>query len=199
MLEGNSLLSELVIQATKYTSRFVHEATGVTIRKRQDQDLEACVSIMAAVRDARGYPLHWPEDPAGWIANYRERQAWVALSQGQTIIGHAAHHAATDDLVARLWCETTGCEEGDLAVVSRLFVHPEYFGTGVGELLLQTVVQNAHQLGKQPVLDTLASATRTIAYYERNGWRQLGIIDVRMPNGDPFEVMAMAGPAPPSG
>ncbi|MER0483897.1 GNAT family N-acetyltransferase [Streptomyces sp. Edi2] len=118
------------------------------IRKRRDTDLDACVALLAEVHTHSGYPHHWPDDPARWLAPDSLTAAWVAETDG-TVVGHAA---------------LCGVE------VSRLCVAPAARGAGLGGRLLRTVETAAAARGLRPVLEVKATDTAAIGLYERLGW-----------------------------
>ncbi|MGW2329133.1 hypothetical protein ACWC5C_25720 [Streptomyces sp. NPDC001700] len=57
------------------------------LRPRTDEDLAACVSALATVQRADRYPVHWPDDPQGWLTPADMLGAWVA-AEGPAVLGH---------------------------------------------------------------------------------------------------------------
>ncbi|MET9554563.1 GNAT family N-acetyltransferase [Streptomyces sp. NPDC006645] len=167
----------------------------VSVRRRDPADLDACVRVLAEVHDSDGYPVDWPQDPAGWLAAAESPTwpgtepppvsptwsgtepppvsppaAWVALLDGQ-IVGHIClSPARPDDTAPGIWSARTGMSPAMTAVVSRLFVSPKARGHGIGALLLAETVRAAHERGLYPVLDVVTTDRSAAALYERQGW-----------------------------
>jgi GNAT superfamily N-acetyltransferase len=160
----------------------------VIIRSRGESDLTECVAILAGVHRRDGYPMVWPEDPAGFLAKPYFFGAWVAIVDGR-VVGHVAlAPPRTGDAAAALLGR-------DAAVVSRLFVSFAARGRGTGAALLEHATREAHQRGLHPVLDVLATNSASIALYERMGWRLLGTGETQWgPNR--VTVCGYVGPGP---
>lgn len=120
------------------------------IRRRTARDLPDCVRLLHEVHLHSGYPLVWPEDPAGWLTPDGLTAAWVAEDGAGGVAGHAA-------LCGRL--------------VSRLYVAPSARGRGLGGALLRRLEQAAAARGLRAALSVHATGTDAIALYERHGWR----------------------------
>ncbi len=60
----------------------------VNLRKRESTDLSQCVDVLKRVHDEFAYPAQWPNDPAAWIANDTEQDAWIVetLKQSMAIL-----------------------------------------------------------------------------------------------------------------
>jgi GNAT superfamily N-acetyltransferase len=162
----------------------------VIIRSRGDSELAECVRILAEVHRRDGYPMVWPDDPAGFLAKPDFLGAWVAIVDGRPA-GHVAlsppgHGDAAPALLGR-----------DAAAVSRLFVAPAVRGRGAGAALLEHAAREAHRRGLHPVLDVLANSTSPIAWYERMGWRLLGTGEAQWGQRR-VTVRGYAGPGPAS-
>ncbi|WP_075737240.1 GNAT family N-acetyltransferase [Streptomyces acidiscabies] len=148
--------------------------TENTVRPRTDDDVAACVEALADVHRRDGYPVNWPENPGGWLAQASGLGAWVAVLDGR-VVGHIALNIGGEgDVAPGLWGapETT-------AVVSRLFVGPEARGHGFGVRLMERVVVEARRRGLHPVLDVVATDTAAAALYERLGWKLLATVEQR--------------------
>ncbi|MFE5536269.1 hypothetical protein ACFQ78_11070 [Streptomyces sp. NPDC056519] len=39
------------------------------IRRRAEDDVEACLHVLAEVHRYDGYPLNWPEQPGAWLSD----------------------------------------------------------------------------------------------------------------------------------
>lgn len=158
------------------------------IRSRGDGELAECVRILAEVHRRDGYPMVWPDDPAGFLAKPYFLGAWVAIVDGRPA-GHVALSPpgpgdAAPALLGR-----------DAAMVSRLFVASAARGRGAGAALLEHAVREAHQRGLHPVLDVHVANSSPIAFYERMGWRLLGTAEAQW-GRNRVTVASYAGPAP---
>ncbi|MCK7622883.1 GNAT family N-acetyltransferase [Streptomyces sp. RS10V-4] len=118
------------------------------VRRREAEDLGACVAVLADVHVHSGYPHQWPGDPAGWLTPAGMTAAWVAELDGK-VVGHAA---------------LCGNE------VSRLYVAPGAHGRGLGARLLDTIDAEAAARGLRLVLEVKTSNVAAVALYERRGW-----------------------------
>ncbi|HEY1487419.1 MAG TPA: GNAT family N-acetyltransferase [Micromonosporaceae bacterium] len=124
------------------------------VRRRQPDDLDACVAALAAVHEADAYPTSWPSDPVRWLTPGGMVDGWVAVD-GSTVAGHL------------LLCRTG---DGRLEI-SRLFVVPSARGGGIARGLL-SVARAA--VGDEPLSLDVADHNRSaVALYERTGWRRL--------------------------
>jgi GNAT superfamily N-acetyltransferase len=142
------------------------------IRARRDDEIDACVALLADVHAADGYPLHWPADPPHWLAPDRLLAAWVAEDE-QTVIGHVALCGAVGDAAAPLWSAASGLPPEQLAVVAKLFVAPRARGHGVGAALLAHAGAEARRRDLRPAIEVLDHDRGAIALYERTGWRRV--------------------------
>jgi ribosomal protein S18 acetylase RimI-like enzyme len=64
----------------------------------------------------------------------------------------------------------------DIAVLGRLFVHPQARGLGIGKRLTAAATVYAQDLGRRVVLDVMQKDVAAIRTYEALGWRCLGSI-----------------------
>ncbi|GAA3926326.1 hypothetical protein GCM10022244_39580 [Streptomyces gulbargensis] len=166
------------------------------LRPRSDDDLEACVRVLAEVHRADGYPVDWPARPGAWLAPAAGLGAWVAERDG-AVTGHVALAAAGDgDLAPALWSGRNGSRTAATAVVGRLFVAPWARGRGLGALLLGRAVEEARGRGLHPVLDVVASDTAATALYERLGWRRLATVAQHWGPSREVSVHCYAAPLP---
>jgi GNAT superfamily N-acetyltransferase len=163
-----------------------NRAAALVIRGRADSDLDEAVAVMAEVHRRDGYPMHWPADPAAWLAASRLIAAWVAVLDGR-IVGHvslsqpgrgdgAPRLAGTVPGPAGVVPGPAGMVPGPagVAMVSRLFVAPAARGHQAGAALLGQAARAARELGCRPLLDVHSTNTAAIALYERLGWQPLG-------------------------
>jgi GNAT superfamily N-acetyltransferase len=165
----------------------VEAERNLVVRGRTPGDLDECVRILAEVHRGDGYPMRWPDDPAGWLTRPKITEAWVAALTGR-LAGHvgptgrlAGHVGPTGRLVGHVGLAVPGPGDaapklfgGGVAVVSRLFVSPAARGHGTGKVLLDRAADAARQRGLHPVLDVDSTSVAAIAFYERLGWHLLG-------------------------
>ncbi|MFJ8111542.1 GNAT family N-acetyltransferase [Streptomyces sp. NPDC096132] len=151
---------------------------AIIVRQRVARDLTDCARALAQVHERDGYPVNWPENPGAWLAQSSALlTAWVAELDGR-IVGHVGlARSGVDDAAPGLWSGRADVGVERTAVVSRLFVAPGARGQGVGALLLERAVKEAHERGLHPVLDVLASATTAATLYERLGWELLDTVE----------------------
>ena len=137
-------------------------ATSGSIRFRPGgpHDAEACAvvhlaSAMLAYRDIFPPDTQPPtvaDLAAGWMG-----AAWVAEDDGEVV---GAVCIGSDAAVPSGW------------LLSRLYVHPSRWGSGVGSELLERAVASAWSAGAPAVnLWVLEPNTDARALYERRGWR----------------------------
>ncbi|MCX5380112.1 GNAT family N-acetyltransferase [Streptomyces sp. NBC_00091] len=149
------------------------------IRRREPDDLGACVRALAEVHRAAGYPVDWPGQPAGWLSPPALLDSWVAERDGR-IAGHIGLcRSEPGDAAPGLWSLRTGMPVEGVAVISRLFVPPAERGHGTGALLMARAVGAARERALHPVLDVVASDTAAAALYERLGWSLLETVEQR--------------------
>ncbi|MFH8608448.1 GNAT family N-acetyltransferase [Streptomyces sp. NPDC018029] len=148
------------------------------VRERAGQnDLEACVGVLAGVHKSDGYPVNWPAHPADWLEGAGSLGAWVAELDGR-VVGHVGlSHPGEGDEAPGLWGERAGVGAVGAAVVSRLFVAPDARGHGIGALLMGRAVREARTRGLHPVLDVVSTDTAAAALYERMGWQLLSVVE----------------------
>lgn len=169
----------------------------IGVRQRLASDLDALVSILAAVQEKDGYPANMPADPAGWLNGERTRASWVATGPDGTVLGQVSRAAAAGDNAASVWSAALLLPVEGLAVVKRLFVDPAARGLGVGRRLLDTVVDDAHRLGLHPVLDVDATSEAANAMYESAGFRLVATIPLSWTGLErTFHANCYVGPAP---
>jgi ribosomal-protein-alanine N-acetyltransferase len=135
------------------------------VRRRQADDLDACVAALAAVHDADAYPTAWPSDPVRWLTPTGMVDGWVSVD-GSTVDGHL------------LLCRSDG---GGLEV-SRLFVVPAARGGGVAKNLLSVARETVGD--ERLSLDVADHNRAAVALYEHTGWRRLDSYRADWPDPD---------------
>ncbi|MFF9897763.1 GNAT family N-acetyltransferase [Streptomyces longispororuber] len=180
---------------TKESCATAAEGPTVRVRPRTDDDLTACVRVLADVHRRDGYPVNWPARPADWLSPASLEGAWVAELGGR-VVGHVAlARSGEGDLAPGLWSERHGGAPESTSPVNRLFVAPQARGHGVGALLIGRAVEEARRQGLHPVLDVVASDTAATALYERLGWERLATVSQRWSPTQSVTVHCYAAPA----
>ncbi len=82
-------------------------------------------------------------------------------------------------------------EEGVGGEVFALYVRPDYWGTGVAQMLSRHAIERLHAEGyEQNVLWTLGGAKRARSFYDHNGWALTGRTTERdFGDGQPRELV----------
>jgi len=173
----------------------VFTGDAVVLRRRSDDDVDACLELAEHTHQHDGYPPWWPWDRRAFIVAPAEEASWVADDQGR-VMGHVAIHNADGDPAFRRAHELTGLGPGHVAVVARLMVSPSARRVGVGRRLLDEAVAFAHQSGRRPILDTIPSNTKAIALYRTKGWTEAGTETLTSASGRRLDVVVFVGPAP---
>ncbi|MEV1021220.1 GNAT family N-acetyltransferase [Streptomyces sp. NPDC050264] len=164
-------------------------ASEPRVRPREDDDLGACVAVLAAVHAKDGYPTNWPADPARWLAAGAGGTAWVAQWDGR-VVGHVMlGPPGAGDVAPSL--VAAGPEA---AVVGRLFVDPAARGHRIGAMLLDRAAQEAYRKAARAVLDVVATDTAAVALYERLGWEFLATGQQEWGPGELVDVRCYAAP-----
>ena len=179
-------------------------AEHMQTRPRRDDDLPALRHIVELTRTIDSYPPHWPPTMDRFPKARSELAAHVAVSDNETPLGHVALHGPDADSAALAASAATGLPAAKLAVVARLFVHPDQRRKGAARLLLGRAVADAHDLGLQPILDVWDRLGPAIAFYEGSGWTRIAAItiDFRSPctgrcvhQGSTIDSFVYAGPS----
>lgn len=170
--------------------------SGVTVRLRSEEDLPGLVAILERVQQRRGYPDSVRGDLGAWLSGRRVWRSWVAVLDDE-LAGQVSLATAAGDHAEEVWTSALGQQPGELAVVKRLFVEPALEGRGIGRLLLDTSVAEAHRRGLRPVLDVTTASTAALALYKRAGFSVIGTIDALWSRGE-VHLTCLAGPPPPA-
>jgi GNAT superfamily N-acetyltransferase len=168
----------------------------VEIRARAAHDLPAVVAMVERSLERGEYPPYRPDDIGAFLDPPDLLGAWVAVVDG-VVVAHVANHATSSPEVMAAASEATGRPASGLAVLARLLVEPEHRGTGLAEALVRRAEQEAHSLGRRPVLDVALHFTRAARTYERLGWTRAATVTVVPRSGEPFREHVYVGPAPP--
>jgi cystathionine gamma-synthase len=109
-----------------------------------------------------------------WLELYPALVRLVALS-GTRVVGHVALVKAGDgdpDVLAAL--ESIGLDAAGFAESSRLFVHPEFRGRGVGRMLKRALAEHSWSLGLRPMSTVMITQTESLELNRREGWVRAG-------------------------
>ncbi|KAI1803980.1 acyl-CoA N-acyltransferase [Daldinia bambusicola] len=143
------------------------------IRLREDADLPDCARALEAVYAKNGYPVCGVGNAIGFLQT--GDTAWVAEDVNGNITGHIAlSKADRSDVSAALWWELHPEDKQPIAVLGRLFVHPEARGGGIAKKLMQTALDEAQHRGQRLVMFALANVPDAIRMYHRLGWEHFG-------------------------
>ncbi|KAF2965564.1 hypothetical protein GQX73_g8020 [Xylaria multiplex] len=137
-----------------------------SIRRRNDEDIPACVEIMKVVYQSSGYPVGGVDNALNELRT--DDCAWVAEDNG-VIIGHVAMNRAREDYVnVPLWLEKH--PGADVAVLARLFVDVKSRGRGAATKLIRTVEEEARNKGQRLLILALVKDQNAIRLYRSLGW-----------------------------
>ncbi|KAK5125656.1 hypothetical protein LTR85_011930 [Meristemomyces frigidus] len=140
----------------------------VTIRPRTAADLDGCVDLIRLVYAHSGYLVQGTDNAKAFLSGGSIEQAWIAEHDDQ-IVGHVAVSKATeDDVSVALWRKQH--PNDPIAMLERLFVHPEKLGGGIATQLIQTATARSRESGRRLVLFALIKDQAAIRLYERQGW-----------------------------
>ncbi|KAI0109438.1 acyl-CoA N-acyltransferase [Hypoxylon sp. NC0597] len=145
--------------------------TITTIRLRTDQDIPACLDILETVYETSGYPVGGVGDPALYFA--QDDDAWVVETDG-TVAGHIAlSKARAENVAVALWWQQHP-EDIQVAVLGRLFVHPNRRKNGSASSLIHTAVEEARRRGQRLLMFALIKDQDAIRLYRKLGWQHYG-------------------------
>jgi ribosomal protein S18 acetylase RimI-like enzyme len=146
----------------------------VSVRRRQPADLPGAGAALVEVHRSDGYPVEGVDDPVAWLLSPHQIAAWVAELDGR-IVGHVAlSEPQPNDAAATVWTAHADNLADDVAVLGRLFVHPQARGHALGEQLARTATDYANEHGLRLVLDVMTKDAAAIRLYERLGWQRIG-------------------------
>jgi ribosomal protein S18 acetylase RimI-like enzyme len=146
----------------------------VSVRRREQADLSDAGAALVEVHRSDGYPVEGVDDPVAWLLSPHQIAAWVAELDG-LIVGHVAvGEPQSGDAAATAWAAQSEKGAEQIAVLGRLFVHPQARGHALGEQLARTATDYAHEHGLRLVLDVMTKDAAAIRLYERLGWQRIG-------------------------
>jgi GNAT superfamily N-acetyltransferase len=166
------------------------------VRRRQTSDVEELDCLADSVCGLDGYPLRGPD----LFSSPETLAAWVGVD-AEAVAGHVALHPASAAAVMAVATQATGWATERLVVVARLLVAPTVRRRGVGRMLLDHAVAEAHRRNRWPVLDVAAQFVGAIALYESCGWTYAGPVTFRFRDGTTVreaDSLVYVGPRPPN-
>ncbi|KAH9900208.1 acyl-CoA N-acyltransferase [Xylariomycetidae sp. FL2044] len=175
--------------------------TAIIIRPRTAHDLPACSAALAVVHKLNGYPVQGVDDAAAFLDT--GDQAWVAVRAeeeeeeggGGAVVGHIALEPAGDDVATTLWRELHADEKGSrVAILGRLFVHPDGRRGGTATRLIQTAVEEGRRRGLRLLILALVKDQDAIRLYRRLGWECYGTTVYRWGEGRQMDAECFASP-----
>jgi GNAT superfamily N-acetyltransferase len=108
----------------------------------------------------------------GMMQRFTKDGSWSVVAF--TDEGQAAGHAT-----ARPEAGEDGLARQDMARLTHLFVRRPFWGSGVADLLHERIVAGMRERGfASACLWTPVGQARARAFYERNGWRPTGALDL---------------------
>ncbi|HEY7025949.1 MAG TPA: GNAT family N-acetyltransferase [Candidatus Limnocylindrales bacterium] len=141
-----------------------------TVRPGRGDDIEVAVAIFVACGTARHPERPVPEARASEVrSTLAAAEVWfyVALDEDQ-VVGFAAAMQSREDFGA-------GPIVPGLCYLDLIFVEPEKWGKGIGALLLDTVIDDARDLGFARIhLLTHDDNLRAHGLYESRGFARSG-------------------------
>ncbi|MGW1677736.1 GNAT family N-acetyltransferase [Saccharopolyspora sp. NPDC002376] len=168
----------------------------VVIRKRAAADITPAGQVLVRVHENDGYPVEGADDPGAWLSPAGLIQAWVGeVNSG--VVGHVAlTRPGSGDDAAEQWAALSGETDSEIAVLGRLFVHPDARGLAVGERLVRAVMDHATTHSLSLTLDVMEKDRAAIRLYERLGWGRIGQARHSFGDGESVPALCFAAPRP---
>ncbi|KAI2770654.1 putative acetyltransferase [Daldinia loculata] len=162
-----------------------------TIRPRTDHDIPACLQVLNVVYKDSGYPVQGVGDPAQFFNKYET--TWVA-EVGGTVVGHIAlAEGAAGNVAVDLW-QKQHPEDVHIAVIGRLFVHPDNRKGGTASKLISTAVKEARGRGQRLLMFALIKDQDAIRLYRKLGWQYFGNTVYNWGEGNGMDAECFASP-----
>jgi ribosomal protein S18 acetylase RimI-like enzyme len=162
------------------------------IRPRRQDDLAACVAIIAETHRTSRYPVNWPADPVRWLTPPGLLGAWVAELAG-AVVGHVGL-AVVQGALADTYSAGVGRPADRIAEITRLCVAGAARRRSVGSRLLDTATAAARSSGRRAVLGVFDQDRSAIALYDNAGWLRLSSTDFTMSTGGTVLMHCYAAP-----
>lgn len=145
----------------------------VSIRRRTDADVEACISALRVLYESENYPQGANRDLNYFLTNEKNQQAWVAEVNDE-IVGHVSTSRIAHDPAMDLWKSLHPNDADSISLLSRLFVLPEYRKLGAGVKLMDAAVESNKKESNHLLLGVMANREAAIRLYDRLGWIRYG-------------------------
>jgi len=160
---------------------------AVIVRRRTDDDLDACEALARTTHLVDGYPAYVRDDDfRHFVARPGALAAWVAEIEG-TLVGHVALHSQTTEPAMQLARSHLDVSLEQLGVIARLLVAPDARRLGVGSALLRTATAEARARDLEPMLDVVTRHSAAMALYENAGWLRVGTVTLVLPDGSSLD------------
>lgn len=161
------------------SSRTSSVPADVTVQEFDSSLRVALAEVLLDVRLQGGtYPPSYVEATSAgvlaWLESDRALLRLVALVDGR-VVGHVqmvAVGSGDPDVVAAV--DGLGLDPSGFAESSRLFVHPEFRGLGVGRLLKRAAAEWAWSQGLRPMSTVMVLQTESVALNRAEGWVESG-------------------------
>jgi GNAT superfamily N-acetyltransferase len=135
----------------------------VIVRRATRNDVPELARVHTA--SARAAYAHVAPPESGGLE--RRRLNWASVFAD----GVGAPHVAEDDgVVVGILNFGPARDEEEAGELYVLYVHPEHWGSGAGQLLIDTAHAELARDHNRAVLSVLADNPRARRFYERNGW-----------------------------
>jgi GNAT superfamily N-acetyltransferase len=129
--------------------------------------------------------------PAGTDQLARRTAIWTTLLADPGCAAFVAETGGEIVGVLNVSPGVHGPHEGELDL---LYVHPDWWGSGAGQLLIEQAHRSLDDRFETATLTVLAANPRARRFYERNGWRlQATLVEPHF-GGHPTEVARYARP-----
>jgi ribosomal protein S18 acetylase RimI-like enzyme len=141
----------------------------VTVRARQDSDVDALVAILAETHERDSYPMRASNVAPSFLVDAGFEAAWVATVD-EVVVGHIAVHSGIDQRDVSAALDLT---PDRILGITRLFVGSAARGLGAAQRLMDVADQYAATNDFGLALDVVDGSTAAIALYEGRGWKRV--------------------------
>jgi RimJ/RimL family protein N-acetyltransferase len=153
----------------------------VNVRPAQLADVPECARLHTASSEA-AYVGIAPPDPEGLA---RRERNWRTLFDGVDV---APYVVEVDGAIVSVLNVGPAREEESAGELFVIYVHPDWWGSGAGQLLIAKAHEVLGTRFNEAVLTVLAANPRARRFYERNGWTLDTVVTELHFGGEPTEV-----------